>query len=1136
MPGGSSGRSGGAGARFGIGAVTQADPHSARPAGGRGRRVLSRAGLWGLRLVAFLVLLASLAVLVGVNKRLRPPDWLRDRLEARIEQSLDGMQIAFGDIGLVIREGLRPRLHLQDVVLSEADGRILARLSDAEASLALRPLLQGRVQPKRIALSGVFATLLRDREGAVSLALDTAAAPVGEAAGIPQLMEDAEQLLLRPQLAALVRLDVDAVTLRYEDRRTGKAWTLDGGEVKLERDGDDLRFGSSFALLSGRDYASSVEANYSSRIGETRAAFGISVQDIAAPDIAAQSPALRWLEVLRAPISGALRGGVDEAGAIGPLSATLHIGAGALQPTEATHPVPFSGARSYFTYDPKAQTLTFDEMSVDSAWGSGRGEGHAYLGGIETGTLTDLVGQFTFSASALNPAGLYPEPLQIEGGTADFHMELDPFRLTMGQMRLTEGGSALDLSGTLTAEAEGWDVAVDGKVDSLTPARLLELWPASVAQKPRTWVQENILDGTMRDIDLALRLNEGRKPDIYADLEFDGASVRYNRYLPVMTGASGALTLDRGRLAVTASRGIVTAEQGGDLDISGSSFIIPDISIKPAAPAVVRLRAAGSATSVMSMLAGPPVQALRDTDLPVDMAQGQARLEGTLSVPLKKGVPFEEIDFHAEGVLSDVSSSVLVPGQEVSATALQVKADPSRVQIEGTARIGALPVVLRWRQPIGPGAPKRSRVEGQVELSQTLIDTFAIGLPEGSVTGQGTGAFTLDLVHGKPPALHLSSDLQGVGLAIPTLSWRKRQDDTGMLDLSGTLGDPARIEHLSVEAAQLTAAGSVISRKGGGLDRALLSSVRLGSWLEGGVELTGRGEAAPDVRIMTGVLDLRRAPEFQGGAGGGALRMRLDRLQISDNLALQGFSGDFTTYDGLRGTFSGKLNGQTPVRGRVEPQAGGTAIFVQSDDGGGVFRSAGILNQGHGGAFELALHPAGGPGVYRGKLRVKNIRVRDAPAIAALLNAVSVVGLLDEMTGQGIQFSEVEASFRLEPDRVTLYESSATGPSIGLSMDGVYDLSRGILNMRGVISPIYLINAVGSILTRKGEGVIGFSYTLKGPAADPTVQVNPLSGLAPGILREIFRGAQPTMPGEEPAVSDQPARRAPSQVEGSGGR
>lgn len=1119
--------------------MTQADPQSVEPdrsAGrGRARRVLMRIGLWGLRLIAVVVLLASLTVIFGVNQRLRPPDWLRARIEMRIDQSLEGMQIAFGDIELVIREGLRPRLHLQDVVLSEPDGRVLARLSDAEASLAFQPLLRGVVQPKRIALSGLFATLLRDSEGAVSLALDVTAAPVGEAASMPQLMEGAEQLLLSQPLAELVALDVDAVTLRYEDQRTGKAWTLDGGEVKLRRDGDDLRFGSSFALLSGRDYASSVEANYSSRIGETRAEMGISVQDIAAADIAAQSPALAWLEVLRAPISGALRGSVDENGTLGPVSATLHIGAGALQPTEATHPIPFSGARSYFTYDPKAQTLTFDEMSVDSAWGSGSGEGRAYLGGVEEGRLTDLVSQFTFKATTLNPAGLYPEPLRLEGGTADFHMELNPFRLTLGQLHVTDRGSALDLSGTLTAEAEGWRLALDGTMDQLPPARLLELWPATVAEKPRKWVEENILAGTMRDVDLALRLDEGQKPDIYADLEFDGASVRYNRYLPLMTGASGALTLERGRLAVTADRGIVTAEEGGALDISGSSFIIPDVSLKPA-PGEVRLRGSGSVTSVMSLLAGPPLRVLRDTDLPVDLAQGQAQLEGTLSLPLKKGVPFEEIDFHATGTVSDVTTTVLIPGQEVSATALQVSADPGQVQIEGTAHIGALPVVLRWRQQIGPDAPKRSRVAGQVELSQTLIDTFAIGLPEGSVTGQGTGGFSLDLVKGQPPALHLTSDLQGVGLAIPTLDWRKPQGETGMLDLSGTLADPARIEHLTVEAARLTATGSVISRKGGGLDRALLSSVRLGNWLEGGVELTGRGAAAPDVRIMTGVLDLRHAPEFQGGAGGGALQLRLDRLQISDGLALHGFSGDFTTHDGLRGTFSGTLNGQTPVRGRVEPQAGGSAIFVQADDGGGVFRSAGILNQGHGGAFELALRPAGGPGVYSGKLRVKNMRVKDAPAIAALLNSVSVVGLLDEMTGQGIQFSEVEASFRLEPDRVTLYESSATGPSIGLSMDGVYDLDRGILNMRGVISPVYLINALGSIMTRKGEGVIGFSYTLKGPSSDPSVQVNPLSGLAPGILREIFRGAQPTMPGEEPEAPAQPARRAPSQVEGSGGR
>ncbi|TDE40357.1 DUF3971 domain-containing protein [Antarcticimicrobium sediminis] len=1114
--------------------MTQADAQRRERRSGQ---ALRRAGLWAMRVIAVVVLLASLLVLLTVNKRLSPPDWLRARAEARIEQGLDGLQIKFGDIELVIRDGLRPRMHLRDVVLSEPDGRILARLSDAQASLAMRPLLRGEVQPKRIALSGLFATLRRDTEGAVSLTLGDPTAPVGQAAGVPQLLARAEQLLQRPQFSALVAVDVDSVTMRYEDARIGQGWTLDGGQVRLKRRGDDLDVSADFALLSGRDYASSVEMNYTSQIGEPQADFGVSVQDIAASDIAAQSVALRWLTVLRAPISGALRGGIDATGALGPLSATLQIGAGALQPTEATLPIPFSGARSYFTYDPVAQTLTFDEMSVDSDWGAGRSEGRAYLRGIENGTLTDLVGQFTFAATRLNPAGLYAEPLQLEGGSADFRLELDPFRLTLGQMHVNERDSAFDFSGQLTAAETGWKLALDAKLDQLTPARLMELWPAAVAEKPRLWVEQNILTGKMRDLDLALRLNEGEKPDIYADLEFEQVSLRYNRYLPLLTDAAGVLTLDRGRLVASADRGIVTAAEGGDLDISGSSFVIPDISVKPATPAVIRLRGAGQVTAAMSLLAGPPVRALRATDLPVDLAQGQVKLDGTLSLPLEKGVPFEDIAFHFAGELSDVESSVLVPGQTVSASALRLKADQTQVQIDGTAHIGALPVVLGWRQPIGPGAAKGSRVKGQVELSQTLIDTFELGLPEGSVSGQGTGSFTLDLGSGTPPALRLSSDLRGVGLSIPTLGWRKPAAGTGRFELSGVLGETARIEHLAIDAAGLKATGSVISRKGGGLDRALFSSVRLGGWLEAGVELTGRGKAAPDVRILTGVLDLRRAPLDGGGEGGGALTVRLDRLQVTEGLALHDFAGDFTTSDGLRGPFTGTLNGQTPVRGRIEPRAGGSAIFVQSDDGGGVFRSAGILTQGHGGAFEMTLLPAKAPALFNGTLRVKNTRVKDAPAIAALLNAVSVVGLLDEMSGQGIQFSQVEARFRLEPDRLVLLESSATGPSIGLSMDGLYDLERGVLNMRGVVSPVYLINAVGSILTRKGEGMIGFSYTLKGPSSKPVVQVNPLSGLAPGLFREIFRGATPTMPGDEPEEPDRTPRHTNDLINGAeGGR
>ncbi len=95
-------------------------------------------------------------------------------------------------------------------------------------------------------------------------------------------------------------------------------------------------------------------------------------------------------------------------------------------------------------------------------------------------------------------------------------------------------------------------------------------------------------------------------------------------------------------------------------------------------------------------------------------------------------------------------------------------------------------------------------------------------------------------------------------------------------------------------------------------------------------------------------------------------------------------------------------------------------------------------------------------------------------------------------------------------------------------MDGVYDLKNSVLNMRGVLSPIYILNSVGSVITRKGEGLIGFSFTMRGSSDAPKVVVNPLSGLAPGFLREIFRGQAPLVPGETRA----PRKRTPT-VSGS---
>ncbi|MBU6234951.1 MAG: hypothetical protein KGQ41_03825, partial [Alphaproteobacteria bacterium] len=70
--------------------------------------------------------------------------------------------------------------------------------------------------------------------------------------------------------------------------------------------------------------------------------------------------------------------------------------------------------------------------------------------------------------------------------------------------------------------------------------------------------------------------------------------------------------------------------------------------------------------------------------------------------------------------------------------------------------------------------------------------------------------------------------------------------------------------------------------------------------------------------------------------------------------------------------------------------------------------------------------------------------------------------------------------------------------------------------INGLISSIPL---VGDILTggNKNSGIFAATYTMKGNSADPSVSVNPLSVLTPGILRRILFEGGDKPKAEKPA-------------------
>ncbi len=1088
------------------------------------------AGLWTLRGVFILVLLALVSGFMVVGQRMHAPDWLRDRVETRLDQALGGVKVRFGDVSFIIHEGWRPRLRLTDVRISDGDGRQIAEVSDLRASLSMRPLLRGHVRPKRIILQGAQIALTRGVDGALSLTVGAGSAPVGQAPNLAQLIEASDEVFQAPVLSALTSVELDAITLDYQDLRLGRSWVLDGGRIQATRSAGEVRLATSFSVLAGRDYVSTIEANYTSSLGSPAAQFGISITDLPSEDIGGHSPALAWMQVLRTPISGALRGRVDPEGALGPVFATLNLGAGAVQPTPETTPIKFESARTYFTYDPKLQALDFNEVSINSAWGTVQADGMTFLKGVKAGGLESMSGQFRLSGIEINPVDLFPEPLNLSQAEVDFQMKLAPFRLQLGQMSIEDGEHRARLSGSLAGLSEGWVAEIDAQIDQMSSDQLLKYWPERLAPKPRLWVTENLYQGEMSDLDFALRLRPGEKPDIYADFEFEETKVRFAKTLPPIQDAQGQASLLNGRFTVSAQKGIVIADEGGAVDASGTSFIIPDTRIKKSTPGIARVQAKGSVTAALSLLDRPPLQLLTKANLPIELAEGQVSLSGTLSLPMIKGLKLEDTRFHFLGELVDLDSDRLVPGFEVSADQLDLTGDQTQVAISGEGLFGVVPVQATWRQPIGGDTAQRSELTGQIEVSPRLMEQINAGLPKGMLTGQGLADFSLGIGAGEPPLLNANSDLLGVALAIPELGWRKGANSSGTLAAEATLGAQLNVDELRIEAAGLRTSAT-ISFRDGGFDRVRFSSFELGNWLAVPAELIGRGAALPDIRVLGGVLNLGKSTLGEGGSSGGGaagpgpkLDVTLDRLQVTETVALTGLTGSFQTTGGLTGAFAAQVNGGARIKGQVTPRDNRTAVGLTSEDAGAVLRSAGVLTQARGGSMQLQLDPIAEPGNYDVDLKIKNTRITDAPAMAALLNAISLVGLLDEMAGQGIFFAAIDSKMRITPTEVKVLTGSAVGPSMGLSFEGTIDTVTQMLNLRGAISPIYLVNAIGSVLSKKGEGIFAFNYTLTGPLSDPKVSVNPLSGLAPLFLRNLLREPAPTVsdgPNATPDRSDQ---------------
>ena len=549
----------------------------------------------------------------------------------------------------------------------------------------------------------------------------------------------------------------------------------------------------------------------------------------------------------------------------------------------------------------------------------------------------------------------------------------------------------------------------------------------------------------------------------------------------------------------------MNAAQFGAINVGGTEFVVANTKIKPS-PATLNLKARGNLQNMLALINHKPLSVFARTGKDTPPGEGTIDITAELAFPMKKNLEIDDIAYEAKGSIVDFKMPNTEILSAISGPLVEFSVNPEALELTGQFQTEGVEL---YGQFFYNRKKQKSRLAADFEIDRALMNTLALPVSDKLVQGSSVAKLSLELPKDGIPNFEIKSDLIGIKLSIDQVKWQKPASSYGELIITGTIDNGLKFDNIFLSADGLVLNGRPTAGAEQGLGQLVFDNFKL----DQRIDVTGRYGPSQKLTIKKGYFDAR--PYLLGAQRRVDITDRipasisLDRVRITKKLYLKNFNADLTLGNGLSGNFTAELGPRGKITGNLNPLRSRTAVEILSDQGGALLKEFGVIKGASGGKLRLTLTPAKDGKSTDAYLKVDDVKIQGAPFLAELLNAISIVGLLDQLSGPGISLNEIEANFRIQQDQVILKDFTIFGPSMGITMDGYYNLKTKVMDMQGVISPIYVINGVGSLVTQKGEGLIGFNFKLKGPSDTVVLSVNPLSALTPAIFRDLFRRPPP---------------------------
>lgn len=695
------------------------------------------------------------------------------------------------------------------------------------------------------------------------------------------------------------------------------------------------------------------------------------------------------------------------------------------------------------------------------------------------------------------------------------------------------------------------------EIPTVEQSRLDAFWPEPFKEENAyTWMVERLSNGTFRDVKGEVHLSAvrsfGEEGGASTSLGFDnftgtfnytGLTIDYRSPMIPITSASGSGRIDYAAqtLNIGLSKGTLKTK-GGTLALSKADLELTNILITGGSKAVLNIAMNGPMAGAFDFISKEPLAVEHRFQSSLDDLKGEAAINVGLNFPASSDLRVKDINVDVSADITNARLPAIVSGLDLTGGPFKLSVNNERVQVSGSGQFDGRPIDVTWMQYLdSDGRAYSSKVEAKLEADPNLRQKMGIDL---STFLEGTAGVNVTYFERSDVLadFDIEMDLNKARVFMEPLAYEKPVGVRGFARAKGFLKKDklqslkeisVSTQNLQLDKGELYFDGDNDLRRGS-VPRFQVDATdaALDFTIEPETELTTINIAGP-------VFDLSA---FVGGKEQSVSQVAVDGIvdegDTYDSAPLKiAITADVMTAGGKEDLRAGKIFADIASDGRFnaltfDAQAGGGGVMMryapnaqgaqtfslEAEDAGAALRAFDMFDDIRGGYLSIYAVPVG----YlldrnlKGKAQIVDFRVVNTPVVARLLGSLNNASeIANTARDSGLSFKKLEADFdwvyRDQGSTLVLKDGRTSGNSLGLTFKGDYHSGANKMDVSGTIVPLSGLNkalsnipVIGQVLSGGTGSVFAATYTIKGDADDPKVAVNPLSVLAPGLIRRIL--------------------------------